>query len=142
MVEKRLSSFIESSLAAWHHFISTNLADDLLPLLAEEIVFRSPVAHEPYPGREAAILVLTTANSVFQDFRYHRECVSADGLNVVLEFEAKVNGRELKGIDFIRFDAVGKITEFEVMVRPLSGLKELASAMNERLASKKKLLSG
>ena len=44
-------------------------------------------------------LILNTVLQVFEDFVYHRELVSADGLNVVLEFSAKVGGRELKGID-------------------------------------------
>ncbi len=42
---------------------------------------------------------------------------------MVLEFSARVGDRQLKGIDLIRFDRQGKIVEFEVMVRPLSGLQ-------------------
>ena len=70
---------------------------------------------------------------VFADFAYHRELASADGLSVVLEFSATVNGRELKGIDMIRFDEAGKIVEFEVMVRPLSGLQALGEEMGRRV---------
>ena len=65
---------------------------------------------------------------------YHRELVSADGLNVVLEFSAKVGERELKGIDMVRFDEDGKIIEFEVMIRPMSGLQALGDEMSRRLA--------
>ena len=71
---------------------------------------------------------------MFVDFAYHRELASADGLNVVLEFSAKVGERELKGIDMIRFDEAGKIVEFEVMVRPMSGLQALGDEMGRRLA--------
>ena len=78
--------------------------------------------------------LLNTVLQVFEDFVYHRELVSADGLNVVLEFSAKVGGRELKGIDMIRFDEAGKIVEFEVMVRPMSGLAALGEEMGRRLA--------
>ena len=59
---------------------------------------------------------------------------SADGLNVVLEFTAQVNGKDLKGIDMVQFDAEGKIVDFEVMVRPLSGLQALGEEMGKRLA--------
>jgi hypothetical protein len=79
-------------------------------------------------------LILNTVSKVFVDFVYHRELVSADGLNVVLEFSAKVGARELKGIDMIRFDEAGKIVEFEVMVRPMSGLQALGEEMARRLA--------
>jgi hypothetical protein len=41
--------------------------------------------------------------------------------------------RSLKGIDMIRFNEAGKIVEFEVMVRPATGLQALAEAMSSRL---------
>ena len=72
---------------------------------------------------------------VFEDFRYHRELVSAEGSDVVLEFSARVGDRELKGIDMIRFDEAGKIVEFEVMIRPMSGLQALGEEMKRRLAA-------
>jgi 2,4-dienoyl-CoA reductase (NADPH2) len=53
---------------------------------------------------------------------------------VVLEFSAKVNGKALKGIDLVQFDADGKIVDFEVMVRPMSGLQALGDEMAKRLA--------
>ena len=54
--------------------------------------------------------------------------------SVVLEFSANVNGKALKGIDLIQFDAEGKIVDFEVMVRPMSGLQALGEEMGKRLA--------
>ena len=72
--------------------------------------------------------------TVFEDFAYHRELASADGSNVVLEFSARVGDRELKGIDMIRFDDAGLIADFEVMVRPISGLQALGEEMGRRLA--------
>ena len=64
-------------------------------------------------------MILGTVVKVFADFTYHRTYTSADGMSAVLEFSAKVNGKELKGIDQIQFDAdEGKIVDFEVMVRP------------------------
>ena len=80
------------------------------------------------------VLILNTVFKVFEDFAYHRELVTADGLNVVLEFSAKVSGRELKGIDMVRFDESGKIIDFEVMIRPMSGLQALGEEMGRRLA--------
>ena len=55
---------------------------------------------------------------------------------MVLEFSARVGDKQLKGIDLIRFDSDGKIVEFEVMIRPLSGLTALAQAMAAKLGDK------
>jgi hypothetical protein len=123
-----------ASLKRWHQFIAVKDLRQLPELLHAQAVFRSPMAHTPYPGAPTVNMILNTVLQVFQDFVYHRELVSADGLNVVLEFSAKVGERELKGIDMIRFDESGKIVEFEVMVRPMSGLQALGEEMGRRLA--------
>ena len=80
-------------------------------------------------------MILNTVFEVFEDFTYHRELASADGLNVILEFSARVGEKQLKGIDMIRFDEQGKIVDFEVMVRPLSGLQALGEEMGRRLGA-------
>jgi hypothetical protein len=123
-----------ASLQRWHQFIAAKDLRQLPELLHAQAVFRSPMAHTPYPGAPTVNMILNTVLQVFQDFAYHRELVSADGLNVVLEFSARVGERELKGIDMIRFDESGKIVEFEVMVRPMSGLQALGEEMGRRLA--------
>jgi len=123
-----------AALQRWHQFVAARDLRQLPELLHPQAVFRSPMAHKPYPGAPTVSLILNTVLQVFEDFAYHRELVSADGLNVVLEFSAKVGERELKGIDMIRFDEAGKIVEFEVMVRPMSGLQALGEEMGRRLA--------
>ena len=130
----QLQSAAAASLQRWHQFVAAQDLSPLPELLHPQAVFRSPMAHNPYPGAPVVNLILNTVLQVFEDFVYHRELVSADGLNVVLEFSAKVGGRELKGIDMIRFDEAGKIVEFEVMVRPMSGLAALGEEMGRRLA--------
>ncbi len=133
---------VEKTLAIWHHILERNAMEELDPILSDKIVFRSPVAFTPYPGRAAIKLVLKTVNTVFQDFEYHRTFFTDDGLGVVLEFSAHIGGKQLKGIDMLKFDADGKIEEFEVMVRPMSGLNALAQQMGEKLAAHKAVLSG
>ena len=95
-------------------------------------MFRSPFVQSPIPGRAATLLVLTTVVQIFENFRYHRTFVDG-GRSVVLEFSAKVVDKELKGIDMIRFDEQGRIEEFEVMVRPASGLQALGAEMARRM---------
>jgi hypothetical protein len=61
---------------------------------------------------------------------------------IVLEFSAEVSGKALKGIDMLRFDDQGLIEEFEVMVRPMSGLQALAAKMGAQLSSSTATLKG
>ena len=142
MHASRLSDAAQQTLLAWHHILERNAMEELDPLLSERIVFRSPVAHSPYPGKAAIKLVLKTVNTVFQDFEYHRSFVSEDGRSIVLEFSANVSGKALKGIDMLRFDDEGRIEEFEVMVRPMSGLQALAAQMAAQLAPASATLTG
>ncbi|MBU3055198.1 nuclear transport factor 2 family protein [Pseudomonas indica] len=135
MSELNLHPQAAASLQHWHGMIDRHDLSSLPELLAESVVFRSPMAHTPYPGAPVVSTILNTVLQVFEDFRYHRQLATADGLSVVLEFSARVNGRELKGIDMIRFDEQGKIVEFEVMVRPMSGLQALGEEMGRRLGA-------
>ncbi len=127
---------VAASLRQWHAMIAARDLSALPALLHAEAVFRSPMAHKPYPGRDAVVLILNTVLGVFENFTYHRELLADDGLSVVLEFSAQVNGKDLKGIDLVRFDETGLIREFEVMVRPLSGLQALGDEMGRRVGDK------
>ncbi|WHR57896.1 nuclear transport factor 2 family protein [Acinetobacter haemolyticus] len=122
------------ALEKWHQMINTGDLANLNDLLAEDVVFRSPVAYKPYEGKQVVFFILTNVIQVFENFTYHREFYTEDGANVVLEFSADVSGKSLKGIDMIRFNEQGKIIDFEVMIRPMSGLAALAEQMGARFA--------
>lgn len=125
---------VQASLKAWHAMVAAGDLGELPSILHRKAVFRSPMAHTPYPSAQAVQVILSTVVQVFEDFTYHRQYTSEDGMSAILEFSAKVNGKELKGIDQIRFDEDGKIVDFEVMVRPMSGLQALGDEMAKRLA--------
>jgi hypothetical protein len=108
--------------------------DAALALLAEDVVFRSPVVFAPYRGRDAVAPILHAVVRVFKDFRYVREIGSPDGADHVLVFRARVGDRELEGSDFLHTGDRGLIDEFTVMVRPLSGALALAEAMKAQLS--------
>ena len=133
-LEQRLPSAVAESLKKWHAMVAAGDLSELASLLHPKAVFRSPMAHTPYPSAQVVQLILGTVSKVFEDFTYHRQLASADGLSVVLEFSAKVHGKELKGIDLVQFNEQGQIVDFEVMVRPLSGLQALGDEMGKRLA--------
>ena len=126
---------VATSLARWHHMVASGDLRDLHHIVHADALFRSPMAHKPYHSAAAVVLILRTVVGVFQNFRYQRELASADGLNIVLEFSAEVGAKELKGIDLIRFDEQGLICEFEVMVRPMSGLAALGEEMGRRVGA-------
>ncbi|UNM17005.1 nuclear transport factor 2 family protein [Pseudomonas sp. ArH3a] len=134
MSELTLTPAAAQTLQRWHALLATRDLTSLPELLAPEAVFRSPMAHTPYPGAPVVSMILNTVIKVFEDFTYHRELATGDGLSVVLEFSARVGDKQLKGIDLIRFNEQGQIVEFEVMVRPLSGLQALGGEMGRRLA--------
>ena len=115
-----------------HAFRKAVEADDhdaIHALLAEDVVFTSPVAFRPYPGRAVTAAILRGVSRVFTDFRYVREISSADGRDHALVFEAKVGDKQVNGCDFLHTDEEGRIDDFVVMVRPLSAAAALAEAM-------------
>ncbi|MDI1258990.1 nuclear transport factor 2 family protein [Aquabacterium sp.] len=124
-----------ASLALWHEMVSLQDMGRLPTILNDNAAFRSPMAFKPYVSAAAVNLILNTVMKVFTQFEYHRQLVSEDGLNVVLEFSAVVDGKSLKGIDLIRFDEAGLIVDFEVMVRPFNALQALGAEMGARLAA-------
>ncbi|GHF28168.1 membrane protein [Streptomyces mashuensis] len=106
-------------------------------LLAENVVFTSPVAFKPYPGKAITAAILRGVMRIFEDFTYVREIANPDGRDHAFVFTATVDGKQIHGCDFLHFDEEGKIDDFTVMVRPLSAAQALAEAMGaqfERIA--------
>ncbi|MET7729932.1 nuclear transport factor 2 family protein [Streptomyces sp. NPDC005402] len=101
-------------------------------LLAEEVVFTSPVVFKPYAGKAITAAILGAVVKVFEDFRYVSELSSEDGRDHALVFATRVGERALDGCDFIHLDENGLIHRLMVMVRPLSGAQALATAMGAR----------
>jgi hypothetical protein len=100
-------------------------------IFTEDVVFRSPVVFKPYEGRPALLVLLGAVVQVFEDFHYLEQVETGD--TAVLMFEARVGEREVQGVDILRFDADGRISEMFVMVRPMSGMNALAERMRELL---------
>ena len=126
---------MQSTLKRWREMVASKDLETLKEIIHPDAVFRSPVAHSPYQGRDALVLALSTVIDVFQNFTYHREFFTEDGNNATLEFSAHVGGKQLKGVDLVKFDDDGLITEFEVMIRPASGLMALGEEMGKRVGA-------
>ncbi|MER6476331.1 nuclear transport factor 2 family protein [Streptomyces filamentosus] len=98
-------------------------------LLAEDVVFTSPIAFKPYPGKAVTAAILRAVMRVLEDFTYVREIADPGGRDHALVFTATVDGKRIQGCDFLHLDEDGLIDDFTVMVRPLSAAQALATAM-------------
>src|SRR5215470_3622318 len=119
-------------MAAWHELVRRRSADGLEALLADEVVFHSPIVHTPQVGKVLTTMYLSAALLVIANdsFRYVREVVGAR--DAALEFQA-----EIDGIDLIRWNDAGRIVDFKVMVRPLKAVNLLHAQMRAILEAMK-----
>jgi SnoaL-like domain len=110
-------------IATWHDLVRSRDASGLEWLLADDAVFYSPVVHTPQRGRALAVRYLAAAFAVFfnDSFRYVREIVGAS--DAVLEFETEIDAISVNGVDLIKWNAEGRISEFKVMLRPLKAIE-------------------
>ncbi len=123
---------------SWHDIVRMRDASGLSELLADDVVFHSPVVHTPQIGKAITTMYLTAALHVFGNdtFRYVREVVGER--DAVLEFETEIDGIIINGVDMIRWNDDGKIIEFKVMIRPLKAINLIHQKMGEMLNSQPK----
>ncbi|MDG9724404.1 MULTISPECIES: nuclear transport factor 2 family protein [unclassified Streptomyces] len=119
-------------MRAFRAAVEAHDLDAVEALLAEDVVFTSPVVFKPYHGKVITAAILRAVARVFEDFRYERVIGQADGDDHALLFTARVGDREISGCDFLHIDESGHIDELTVMVRPLSGAQALQAAMSAR----------
>ena len=117
----------------WHDIVRTRDASRLSDLLADDVVFYSPVVHTPQLGKAITTAYLSAAVKVFgnESFRYVREVIGES--DAVLEFETEIDGIIVNGVDMIKWNDAGKIVEFKVMVRPLKAINLIHQKMGEML---------
>jgi hypothetical protein len=132
---------IEDVVERWHRHLRGELPGGLDELLADEVVFYSPVVYTPQQGKEVTKLYLTAAASTFTGgssgkasgggFRYTKQVIAGD--TAVLEFETTMGGKYVNGVDIIRADEQGRIVEFRVMIRPLQAVNAVHELMRNQL---------
>ena len=124
-----------SYLKRWHQGLESQDSNFLDEILDDSCVFTSPIVFKPIEGKEMSKLYLMGAGQTFDmgRFRYVRELV--DGLDTVLEFETYIDDISVNGVDIIRWNEEGRITDFKVMIRPLQAIGALQKKMSEALES-------
>jgi hypothetical protein len=121
------------AIAAWHALMARRDMAALDDLLADEVVFESPVVHTPQAGRAKTAMYLRAADRVLNGgaFRYVGEWYAER--SAVLAFQSEIDGLVVDGVDMIWWDERDRIVRFKVMVRPLKAIGALHERMRETL---------
>jgi len=144
---------IEKCVADWHLQLRGELPGGLDALLADDVVFHSPIVFTPQKGKDLTKLYLMAASGTFTaedgdalpsdgearsvgtEFHYAKEVLS--GHHAVLEFETKLSGKYVNGVDIITCNDEGRIVEFKVMIRPLQAVNLMHERMKAMLETMK-----
>lgn len=123
------------AIERWKVIAKARDAGGLAALLADDVVFVSPVVHTPQRGKAITTKYLAAALAVLggEAFRYGEEWSGPK--SAVLEFFTVIDGVEINGADFIGWNEAGLIDSFKVMVRPLKAVNAIHQAMGAWLAS-------
>jgi hypothetical protein len=136
-MEKTLNKQIimKSSLKNWHTFLETRNPVILDNILANDVIFYSPIVWAPQEGKQITKLYLMAALEVFggenSNFTYVKKVI--DKNNFFLEFSTMIDGVTVNGIDMIEVNDEGKIISFKVMIRPLKAINKVHEKMGEML---------
>ena len=122
-----------ATIERWHQAVAGRDPQALRQLLAEDVVFVSPVLHTPQRGRAITLAYLQAALQVLNNgsFRYAHQWFGVD--SAVLEFDCELDGIGVNGVDIIHWNADGLIDHFKVMVRPLKAVNKVHEAMAAEL---------
>ena len=122
------------AVRSWHAVVESGDPALLDGLLADDVVFRSPAVFTPQQGKGVTTRYLSSAMVVLgPSLRYVAEWY--DQTSAVLEFEAKLDGVYVQGVDMLRWNGDGKLVSFTVLVRPMRGLQKLVELMSHQLAA-------
>ncbi|WP_068306963.1 MULTISPECIES: nuclear transport factor 2 family protein [Kordiimonas] len=124
---------LRQNLRAWYDFVESEDEKALSNMLADDVVFHSPVVHTPQEGKAITFMYLAAAGKVLghDDFCYVGEYLTERG--AVLEFNTQIDGIKIDGIDMITWNEDGKISEFKVMIRPLKAVNKVHEMMKAML---------
>lgn len=125
---------VPATIERWHEVVRSRDLGVLDTLLADDVVFLSPVMHTPQAGKALTTGYLRAALNVLNNdsFRYLGAWYGTR--SAVLEFGTVIDGVQINGVDIIEWNAAGQIVRFKVMVRPLKAINLLHQMMGQMLA--------
>ncbi len=121
----------DQAFEQWIAYTKNHDASQLSNLLADEVVFHSPVVFTQQVGKNITFLYLTAATQVLKDFHYTQQI--REGNQWALRFEGTIGKIKVIGFDIITLNEDGKIIDFEVLVRPAKAVIAIQQAMGEML---------
>ena len=139
-----------NTVERWYEVMKSNNLQELDDLLADNVIFYSPVVYTPQKGKDITKMYLMAAGGVFgegtkeevsdsnkdqSNFKYIKEIIGEK--SALLEFESEMEGIYVNGVDLISWNEEGKITEFKVIIRPLQAVNMLHQKMQAMLESMK-----
>lgn len=124
------------TLSRWHAVVAQRDLEGLADLLADGVVFHSPVVHSPQRGKMITLGYLSAAFHVFLDSSFHYVREIANDSGAILEFEVELDGIIVNGVDMMTWNDEGRLTDFKVMVRPLKAVNLIHQKMAEILANR------
>jgi hypothetical protein len=158
---------IDQVIERWHEHLRGRLPGGLDDLLADDVVFYSPIVYTPQVGKALTTMYLEAAGQTLpgdvataapgdtgvdddtgsdgaaagavdaEKGRFRYTKQVLAGDTAVLEFETTVQGKYVNGVDIIRCDDAGRIVEFRVMIRPLQAIDLVHEQMRAMLATMK-----
>lgn len=126
----------------WHEIVDSRDEKGLRDLLADDVVFQSPVVHTPQQGKALTFAYLRAALDVLNNETFHYLNEWYGPQSAVLEFAGQLNGIDFNGVDMIFWNKEEKITTFRVMVRPLKAVNTVHAMMGAMLEQMKKAKAG
>src|SRR2546430_2714888 len=121
------------AIETWESIVESGDLSLLDPLLAEDAVFESPVAHTAQVGRSKARAYLSGAVKALKSSHFHFVGRWFCNRSAVLEFRTRLDGLDVNGVDIISWNAADQITHFKVMVRPLKAIQAVQEAISRQL---------
>lgn len=124
-------------IAVWHECVVQNDLTAFEALLRDDAVFQSPALHKPQIGKAMVSMYLRGAMMILNNGTFHYVDEWVGPRSAVLEFEARIDGLDINGVDIVRWDDDERVTHFKVMVRPFKALTALMASMAKLLEATK-----
>eukprot|EP01128_Nolandella_sp_AFSM9_P005921 TRINITY_DN295_c0_g1_i2.p1 TRINITY_DN295_c0_g1~~TRINITY_DN295_c0_g1_i2.p1 ORF type:complete len:145 (+),score=18.04 TRINITY_DN295_c0_g1_i2:54-488(+) len=126
---------VATFLEKWKKALHSHDFETISSLMHDDFVFRSPVVHQPFPGKDNVKTqhILRWIVEIVEGFHYVDDFSSAENLSVGMIFAGTVKGLDVQGLDWFRLAPNGKILSLTVMLRPYSATTAVLKEMGSRL---------
>ena len=124
---------INGFLTEWHRIVSEKDTSALAQVLAEDVSLGAPPYWDKLRGRKIVQHLLGLIVHTIDGFTYHREW--RNGREFALEFSGRVGDRELQGIDLISLDERLRISNIDVLMRPVNAVVALRELIAPQMAA-------